>query len=245
MVAASVFAVSPSSTSAQTQSDEASALAKRVSALEDEIKAIREQLDSIRSLSLPKQNVSALNAELHVDGASIIGEQTAKLIVVEFSDYECPFCKISFNRIIPELTTQYIRTGKVRYLVRDFPLHPGALKAAEAAHCAGDQGQFWLMHDRMMSSSDALDRKSLSVDAQDFDLDMASFDKCLDLGKYSREVQEEMAQGMMAGVAGTPTFFLGTIDAKGQTVKIVQKIDGAVRFATLRRAIDGLLASQK
>jgi protein-disulfide isomerase len=245
MVAVLVFTTSPSSISAQTPSDDVSALTKRVTALEDELRLIRGQLDSIRDLSFPKQSALAPDTALHVEGASIIGEKTAKLAVVEFSDYKCPFCKISFNRDIPRLTTQYIRTGRVRYLVRDFPLHAESLLAAEAAHCAGDQGKFWLMHDGMMAGPDAIDRKILSVDAQNFDLDIASFDKCLDMGKYSQEVQAEMAQGIKMGVAGTPTFLLGTIDAKGETVTIVQKIDGAVPFSTLQHAIDGLLANQK
>ena len=105
------------------------------------------------------QPPAEVKADIDVKGLTFKGEKNAKVALVEFTDYECPFCGQLFTQTYPDLKKEYIDTGKIRYYVLDFPLtsiHPAAQKAAEASHCAADQGKFWEMHDKMFASQTAL-----------------------------------------------------------------------------------------
>jgi len=113
---------------------------------------------------------------------------------------------------VPRIDAEYIKTGKLKYIVRDFPLesiHPRAFKAAEAAHCAGEQGKYWEMHDRLSANQRQLAPGDLTSHAQAVGPDAAAFQGCLDSGKYSAHIRTDMLAGQRAGVRGTPTFFLG------------------------------------
>jgi protein-disulfide isomerase len=186
--------------------------------------------------------------ELSNDDVPFRGEKTAKVTLVEYFDYQCPFCAGFFNDTMPRVLSDYILNGKVRYIVRDFPLeaaHPNAMRAAEAAHCASDQRKFWPMHDALMGNSDALDRPKLTTYAQDVQLDVAAFDKCVDSGKYASKIKDSMTAGEKLGVEGTPTFFLGVADASGQKIESVQRLEGAIPYSRLKDTIDKLLAGDK
>lgn len=230
------------------KNEDVETLKKQIHDLQDGQKEIRKDLEAIRTLLANHQNPVPSDVKLSLEGARFRGEQATKVTLVEFFDYQCAFCKMHFDRTMPALTSQYIRTGKLRYVVRDFPLepiHPQAFKAAEAARCAGDQEKFWQMHDQLMTNPQALDRTNLSLDADNFGLDIAAFDRCLDSGKYATKIQQDMADGLKAGVVGTPTFFLGVTDQDAKTFKAAQRFDGAVPFTQLKQAIDRLLAEQK
>lgn len=223
-------------------------LKKQVDALGEEQKAIRKELEEIRSLLGGRQSSAPSNVDLSIEGAQFKGEQTAKVTLVEFLDYQCPFCKAYFNQTMPQLLTEYVRTGKVKYVVRDFPLeaiHPLAVKAAEAARCAGEQNKFWLMHDQLMVNSNSLERKNLSMNAQNLGLDVVTFEKCLDSDKYATKINQDIGDGTKAGVDGTPTFFLALTDPQGSTIKSAQRIEGLVSFSELKLAIDQLLAKEE
>jgi protein-disulfide isomerase len=227
--------------------DDINNLRKQVDALGEEQKAIRKELDEIRNLLAGRQSSAPSNVDLSVEGAQFKGEQTAKVTLVEFLDYQCPFCKTYFNQTMPQLLMEYVRTGKVKYVVRDFPLqaiHPLALKAAEAARCAGEQNKFWLMHDQLMANPSSLERRNLSMNAQNLGLDVVSFEKCLDSDKYATKIDQDIADGTKAGVDGTPTFFLALTDPQVPTIKFAQRIEGLVSFPELKQAIDGLLAKE-
>lgn len=186
--------------------------------------------------------------DLVVDDNPFRGDKSAKVTLVEYFDYQCPFCASFEDETMPQVSSDYVLRGKVKYVVRDFPLvaeHPYALQASEAAHCANDQGKFWRMHDALLGNSDALDRPKLSLYAQDIGLDLASFDKCVDSGKYTSTIKANMAAGTKAGVVGTPTFFLGVTDSSGQKIVSLRRLEGAVPFSQLKDAIDQLLAEQK
>jgi protein-disulfide isomerase len=129
--------------------------------------------------------------------------------MVEFTDYQCPFCKQYFDQTYEDLLKTY--EGKVRYVVRNFPianLHPQATKAAEAAECAHDQGEFWKYHDRLFAQQEQLGVDSLKRHASDLGLDRATFDRCLDGGEKSELVANDLEEGRGYGVRGTPTFFI-------------------------------------
>jgi protein-disulfide isomerase len=147
---------------------------------------------------------------------------------------------------VPRLQREYIDTGKIRYVARDFPLesiHPQAFEAAEAAHCAGDQKAFWEMHGRLFANQRALAPSDLSAHAQALGLDQRAFEACLASGKYEPRVRQDLADGQKAGVTGTPSFFLGVIQPDGSRVNVVRVLKGAQPYAAFKEAIDTLLAA--
>lgn len=149
---------------------------------------------------------------------------------------------------MPQIETEYIKTGKVKYVALDFPLeaiHKNAFKAAEAARCASDQDKFWEMHARLFANQQALAPTNLPKHAQAIGLDMPKFQQCLDGGKYAAEIRKDLAEGQKAGVTGTPGFFLGITDPKDQKVKVSRVLKGAQPYASFKEAIDSLLSSQK
>ena len=140
-----------------------------------------------------------------------------------------------------------MKTGKLRYVVRDFPLeaiHPQAFKAAEAAHCAGDQGKYWEMHVLLFQNQRALGAAELPKYAATLGLDGAKFQTCLDQGVHADAVKRDLAEGMKVGVRGTPTFFLGVVE-NGNKVRVVRVIRGAQPVEAFRQAIDAALAPAK
>jgi len=149
---------------------------------------------------------------------------------------------------LPQIEQEYIKTGKVKYVVRDFPLesiHKDAFKAAEAAHCAGDQGAYWEMHTRLFANQRALGPKDLPQHAQAQGLDVPMFQRCLESGKYAARIRKDLEDGQRAGVTGTPGFFLGVTGSNDPKVKILRVLKGAQPYASFKEAIDTLLSSQK
>jgi protein-disulfide isomerase len=139
--------------------------------------------------------------------APVRGNVNAPVTIVEFSDFQCPFC----GRARPTVNKVRETYGdKVRILFRDFPLqmHPQATKAAEAAACAGDQGKFWEMHDWMFANQGKLQVPDLKQHAADMGIKADAFGECLDSGKYASRWQQGLADGTQYGVSGTPAFFI-------------------------------------
>ena len=128
----------------------------------------------------------------------------------------------------------------------DFPLtmHQFAQKASEAGLCAGDQGKFWEMHDKLFENARALGPDKLPAYAEELGLDMAKFKECLDSGKTAGDVKKRMAEGQKAGITGTPAFLLGFIEPDGK-VKAVKKLSGAQPYTAFKAAIEELLAPKK
>jgi protein-disulfide isomerase len=136
------------------------------------------------------------------------GPATAPITIVEFSDYECPFC-VKAEPTVKEVMAAY--PGKIRLVYRDYPLpmHSKAPKAAEAAHCAGDQGKYWEMHDKLFAQNGKLDVPDLKAAAREVQgIDGGKFDQCLDSGAKAKEVEANKKAGDDAGVSGTPAFFV-------------------------------------
>ncbi len=133
-------------------------------------------------------------------------------------------------------------------MTRDFPLesiHRQAFKAAEASHCAGDQGKYWEMHDRLFANQKELARGDLSKHAQALKLDTAAFDQCLDSGKHATRIRLDQADAQMVKATGTPTFFLGLTDPGSPKIKAVTRLWGAQPYEAFKAAIEELLSSQK
>ncbi len=173
--------------------------------------------------------------EVSVDDDAVKGNPDAPVTIVEFSDYECPFCARFFRDTLPQITKNYIETGKVKYVFRDFPLgfHPNAVPAAIAAECVREQegdDAYYEYHDVLFENQTALDAASLKSYAADFDIDQSQFESCLDSEKYKAEVAEDLAEGQKYGVRGTPGFFINGVP-----------LSGAQPYAAFEAAIEAAL----
>lgn len=186
--------------------------------------------------------------KVSVDDDPVLGDKNAKLTLIEFSDYECPFCKRSFDQLLPELKKNYIDTGKMKLVYRDLPLpfHQNAHKEAEAAECARVQGGdsvYFKYHDQIFtkttSNGTGLALDQLPVIAQSLGLNISQFQQCLDSGKFKDEVDKDIADAGKVGANGTPTWFVGKTTSDG----IIEgtKIVGAQPISSFQPTIDNLL----
>ncbi len=173
------------------------------------------------------------------------GSDGAKIALLEFTDYQCPYCKRHTEQTHPQIQSEYIDGGKIRFVSLDMPipnLHPQALKAAEAAHCADDQGQYWQMRERMFDNQRSLE--PWNVHAEALGLDVAQYEACLNSGKYADAVKADLAEAYKAGATGTPSFVIAVIDDKDPSkVRGLTFIRGAQPFATFKQALDEALTS--
>ncbi|PIN85123.1 MAG: disulfide bond formation protein DsbA [Candidatus Diapherotrites archaeon CG11_big_fil_rev_8_21_14_0_20_37_9] len=173
------------------------------------------------------------------------GSDDAEIVIIEYSDYQCPFCRSWYNQSKSQLNEEYIDTGKVQFIYKDFPLnfHPMAQPYAEAARCAGGQGKYWEMHDKIFDEQSKfgqgtisnLTQEDIKTWASDLGLDTGEFNSCLDSGKYTQEIQANLSEGQQVGVSGTPSFIIGKRDGTGQLIV------GAQPYATFKSAIEALL----
>ncbi|HEY3825271.1 MAG TPA: thioredoxin domain-containing protein [Bryobacteraceae bacterium] len=190
-----------------------------------ELRAIHQLLDrQVRSPApqQPPAPVYPTTGKLKLDGEPTRGSANAPVTLVEFTDYECPFCRQFETATLPEILKKYVDTGKVRLVVHDFPLniHANAMPAAEAAHCAGDQGKFWPMHDALFSEPGNLGTADLIDRAGTMKLDVGSFRTCLEGGKDRADVMKQMKTASDLQIVATPSFLIGK--TAGDTV------DGAI-----------------
>src|SRR6266851_4011572 len=178
-----------------------------------ELKAIHQLLERQQTAAVPSQPAPASD-EVQMSVAAgwySLGRDDAPVTVVEFADYQCPFCRKFHSETFAELKKNYIDTGKVRFVSRDLPLdfHPNAPGAALAAHCAGEQHKFWEIRDLMVANSADLSQDSLLKYGEKVSLDMPAFRACLSDKKYSAAIQKDVADAGTLGISGTPSFVLG------------------------------------
>jgi protein-disulfide isomerase len=193
--------------------------------------AVREAfIDQLKEKYHAEMLLSEPRVEVATEGFPTRGPVNAPVTMVEFSDFECPFC----GRVVPTIEKIKQTYGdKVRLVFRQFPLqiHPHAAKAAEASLCAREQGKFWEMHDAMFGDQHNLSVAQLKAKAKSIGLDTAQFDQCLDKGKYTDTVKSDVKAGMIAGVSGTPAVFING-----------RFVNGAQPYGTFTRIIDEELA---
>ena len=156
------------------------------------------------------QAVPAEPIEVSLDDDAVKGDLNAPVTIVEFSDYQCPYCGRFFKDTLPQIQEKYIDTGKVKYVFRDYPLgfHPKARPAGMAAECVGELGgdeAYYKYHDILYKNQKALDNDSLKKYASDLGYDIAD---CLDSEKYADEIQNDFKDGASYGITGTPAFFI-------------------------------------
>lgn len=188
--------------------------------------------------------------KVSVDDDPILGDKDAPVTIIEFSDYECPFCKRHFDQTYPDLKKDYIDSGKVKLVFRDLPLpfhDPMATTEAIAANCAKEQGGdevYFKMHDIMFekttSNGNGLRKDDLYKFATDLGLNSANFKSCLDSEKYKDEVQKDLSDANSVGASGTPTFFIGK-STSGKEIEGT-KLVGAQPYSAFKTLIDQKLA---
>lgn len=213
-------------------------------AILQELQKIRILLENIdkRELTQGAAKPSAAIVKVSTEGASIIGKITAPLTLVEYTDYQCPYCYKFFKDTYPQLKLEYIDTGKLRLIIKDLPLsfHPHARKAAQAARCAGDQGKFLEMFDILHKNSQRLDEKYLSSYAKSILLDVKVFNRCLGSSRHLATIDRGTAEASKIKISGTPTFVLGKTE---RDFVVGKKIVGAKSMLDFERYIIELVAS--
>lgn len=171
----------------------------------------------------------------------VLGNENAKVEVVEFADLQCLFCRKLWKETLPQIKKDYVDTGKIKFSFRHYPLseiHPAAQASAEAAECANEQNKFWEYHDKVYEEQAKKGDGTISYTtddlktwAQDIGLDTVQFNNCLDSGKYAAKVQEDLDAGLKAGVNGTPATFVNGV-----------LVTGASPYSVFKSLIDKELA---
>jgi len=201
--------------------------------------------NDVRSMKNSPGNPNGL--DLLLDGAPSIGDANARVAVVEFGDYECPYCGRHANQVLPEIVANYVNTGKVRYFFKDTPveaIHPAAFKAAEAALCAGEQGTYWEMHDLLFKNQQALGVTELAAHARALNLDMPKFQQCFDSDRYAAQIRKSLEEAVKAGARGTPTFIVAVWDPNEPGKTAVTTLSGFRPYRAFQQVLDRLLSPE-
>jgi len=196
-----------------------------------ELRQIRQLLEKQGKGVQPQPDPGPSRAKLNLEGFEMLGDKNAPLTVVEFTDYQCPFCQRFHVTSYPDLKKNYIDTGKVRFYSRDLPLdfHANAMRAAQAARCANDQGQYWKMREIMSANPEKLEMGNLLSFATDLKMDIGKFRTCVESEKYKNAVQTDAMEAMKIGATGTPTFVVGKSTPEG--------VDGEVMIGAMPYAM--------
>jgi protein-disulfide isomerase len=181
-----------------------------------ELRLIRQLLE--RQAQADAKPPEPAHARINLEGSEVLGSKTAPVTIVEFTDYQCPFCQRFHVTVFGDLKKQYIDTGKVRFYSRDLPLdviHPNAHRAAEAARCAADQHQSWALRDAMGAHPNELDMDNLVADAKGLKMDVPQFRACVEGHKYKDAVDGDVLEARRIGADGTPAFVIGKSTPEG------------------------------
>jgi protein-disulfide isomerase len=243
----------------QNPADELAALRREVQQLREQQAQMQRELTAIKnflqSLIQPRQQGQGsvpevpgiVGASIPTAGEPAMGSASARVTLMEISDYHCPFCKRQTQQTFPQLQSDYIKTGKVQYLFVDYPiaqLHPTAARAHEAANCAGDQGKYWEMHASLFNNPVAKDDAGLVAQATAIGLGASAFQTCLSSGRHAASVQASASRMEELGISGTPMIVIGMTPAPGQPMKVVKYVYGAQPYSAFKEAIDSVLSQQ-
>jgi protein-disulfide isomerase len=238
----------------QSQADDIAALKRQMLEMKAQQTSMERDLQTIKSLLQQAQAPSAPAGDPFVGKSIVItdeptrGNASAKITVVEVSDFHCPFCRRQTLQTVPSLMTDYVNSGKVKYVFVDYPiaqLHPDAFRSHEAASCAGDQGKYWQMHDSLFTNAPVRDAAQLTAQARTIGLDEAKFGSCLSGGVHAAAIRNSIARMQQLGVGGTPLTLIGLTPAPGAQMKVVASVYGARPYADFKDAIDGVLAQAR
>ncbi len=191
------------------------------------------QVADVPPAEIPEQEAPAERRDIPTEGFPSEGPDDAPIVIVEFSDFECPFCTKWHNEVYKPLLEEY--PDQIKLVYRNFPLtsiHPNAYLAAEAAMCAGDQNSYWAYHEKIFDNEHGMSKLALNEYARELELDTAIFEECLESRRYQDFVREDMDYAISIGVQSTPTFYING-----------QLVIGAQPIQVFRQIIDSELAS--
>jgi protein-disulfide isomerase len=199
-----------------------------------ELRELRKLVEA-RGFGVPTAPPPPQSTSIDIGGAPFIGSNDAPITIVEFTDYQCPYCKQFFTQTFPWLSKAYIESGQVRFVVMNFPLaeqHKDAGRAANAAVCAQRQDHFWEMHDHMQANPDSLLMDSLLAYAKQVGMDADSFRVCIESEATNEAVLKARALAAEKGVQVTPTFVVGRTTPAGVDGVIIR---GAVPLGVFEK----------
>lgn len=199
-------------------------------------------------MRLAKRNRTSRSVDVIVDagGHPSLGDKDAEIVLMEFSDFQCAFCRRHLNSVMPELLKEFIEPGDVEYVFLDYPVeerHPRAFKAAVAARCANEQDKYWEIRKRLYISSAMLTAFEIQEHAKAVGLDLGDFHACLESDRYRVAIGKDKATALRLRVRGTPTFFVGTRETGTDRVKLVQSIIGYQSIEIFRDHLNEVAAS--
>ncbi|MDT5122003.1 MAG: hypothetical protein QOC96_1485 [Acidobacteriota bacterium] len=223
---------------------------KEIDGLKEERQQLIEQIRELKGE--PLKRVSPAKPQLPFDLAvnpnspEAMGNKAARVAIIEFSDFQCSYCLSYVMQTLPQIEKDYIKTGKVKYFFRNLPLtsgHPNAFRAAEAAHCAAEQGKFWEAHARFFANQNKLNPNDWPQHAQALSLDTEKFNQCLASGKYDDEINNEIDDAQRVGINGTPAFLIGVIAPDSSKITVSKILMGAEPYDSFKKALDELLST--
>jgi len=200
----------------------------------------------LKLLEIVKQRhkpVTEIDGKLDVTNRPGIGSHEAEIILVEFGDFECGFCRRHFHQTAQQILDTHVSDNKLRYVFLDYPLntrHLDAAKAAEAARCAEEQGKYWEMRTELFNNSMSLGEEHLANHASNAGLNGNQFNDCMDSGRHEKAVSEDQLIGKSLGITGTPTFFIGI--NQGNEIKLLKKIQGSQPFEVFDKALTNAIS---
>jgi protein-disulfide isomerase len=210
---------------------------------------ISKQLEEIRTLL--KEQHAALDAKhsapsflsIDVHGEPFLGDAKARIAVLEYSDFDCGFCAEFATQIFPQINTNYVKTGKVKFFFRDMPSpeHSNAMMKADIARCAGEQGKFWAMHEYLFAHQQPLSETTAEKLAQAVGADTAKLSACLAADKYTPIIQRSLASAERLQINGTPAFIIGTLSEDGAFLKAPRVVLGTQSYEFFQKTLDELL----
>src|ERR1019366_7680297 len=221
LVFATVFAALPL---AAQKSDKKPMTQQQGDEILQELRQIRQLLEKQAKPASAPQEEAPTRAKLSdLTGVSMLGSKSAPITIVEYTDYQCPYCQHFHVTAFAEIKKAYIDTGKVRFFSKDMPLdfHHTAMRAAMAARCAGEQGKFWELRDTMGANPNSLDIEHIVGFAASLKMDTGALRACIDSGKYKEPVQTDVLEAMKIGANGTPTFIVGKSVGNGVDGELV------------------------
>lgn len=214
-------------------------------AILEELKSIRRLLETmqVRGSGRARGPAPPTRVSVALGDGHVLGRDDAPLTLVEFTDYQCPYCRRFFQQTFPALKREYIDTGKVRFVSRDLPLamHQHARDAARAARCAGEQGQFWELRVALFANAPRLALEAIIGYAKELPMDQDQFQSCLGSDEYEEEIERDIAEARAIGATGTPTFVLGkTAPDRIEGLRFV----GALPYPAFRERLESLLPAR-
>ncbi len=248
-----LFALVSTSAWAASTKDEVRALQEEIKSMKENQAAMQKDLTKIRKLleSGARPTAAAVQPKafeernLSIGPSPFLGQPDAPITLVEFSDYQCPFCRRHYINTHGELVKNYVDTGKIRIVMKEFPLtsiHPRALPASLAALCAGDQGKYWEMHNLLFENQKSLSNEDLLDYGKQLGLETDRFTDCFTDGTYAERVDNDMNDGKEFGVRGTPSFVMGITDTDNPDQVLISKFfSGARSYESLSKEIDAML----